>query len=81
METDSYVRVNSRGEEFKSYYVVWKPICENFLLTSPLCLNRTMQYGNFYFLENLIEEMFGLNRTMQYGNSLLHMQKHSLYFV
>ena len=34
--------------KFKSYYVVWKRVSPTFLVLSSICLNRTMQYGNFF---------------------------------
>ena len=53
---------------FKSYYVVWKlktsPGAKSFLI----CLNRTMQYGNFIFFVLFQRIRYRLNRTMQYGN-------------
>ena len=58
------------SSQFKSYYVVWKPIFSFFPNTIYLSLNRTMQYGNFEKDENNSSQSFGLNRTMQYGNWL-----------
>ena len=31
---------------FKSYYVVWKPPCDDWPTVRERGLNRTMQYGN-----------------------------------
>ena len=56
-------------EQFKSYYVVWKLIFFENENIRPQCLNRTMQYGNFFSLWWVLMCAFCLNRTMQYGNS------------
>ena len=58
-------------EQFKSYYVVWKPICGLDIGLRADSLNRTMQYGNNNGSSNDILESNRLNRTMQYGNSFL----------
>ena len=58
METRQRNERRQYWQLFKSYYVVWKLIKRVIAKKKAICLNRTMQYGNFYFLENLIEEMF-----------------------
>ena len=48
---------NTNANKFKSYYVVWKPICFSLsvrIISS--CLNRTMQYGNFYIFPQFSSE-------------------------
>ena len=46
METDSDVVYSEEVDEFKSYYVVWKPTCTSLIMSDSPGLNRTMQYGN-----------------------------------
>ena len=53
---------------FKSYYVVWKPRPSVISFAFVRRLNRTMQYGNFFFQKVHFLRRPGLNRTMQYGN-------------
>ena len=53
---------------FKSYYVVWKLILFFLFISISLCLNRTMQYGNYSEVLWSYSIRVGLNRTMQYGN-------------
>ena len=35
-------------KEFKSYYVVWKQKIHEYFKFGFNCLNRTMQYGNYF---------------------------------
>ena len=42
METGQSTKINSAVKQFKSYYVVWKRICECQPHDSPFGLNRTM---------------------------------------
>ena len=56
---------------FKSYYVVWKHICEFLHNIFHHSLNRTMQYGNKNSPRRGRHKNKGLNRTMQYGNYLV----------
>ena len=46
METTGCKQYIQRNFEFKSYYVVWKPLCSVYNNYQIPCLNRTMQYGN-----------------------------------
>ena len=46
METVRIKFKEKNVEGFKSYYVVWKLYCGFNDIIHPLCLNRTMQYGN-----------------------------------
>ena len=46
METMLPAGTGVGDKEFKSYYVVWKPIANNSFVTQYRSLNRTMQYGN-----------------------------------
>ena len=63
-----YIPLKNSFTLFKSYYVVWKQLGTNYIVRYLTCLNRTMQYGNYYYYI-LLCSMFGsLNRTMQYGN-------------
>ena len=42
METDSDVVYSEEVDEFKSYYVVWKPTCTSLIMSDSPGLNRTM---------------------------------------
>ena len=54
---------------FKSYYVVWKPPCDDWpTVREREGLNRTMQYGNQGEIKRRGKIVLSLNRTMQYGN-------------
>ena len=46
METAEALKKSRRTEQFKSYYVVWKPRGRQVLQCDDKGLNRTMQYGN-----------------------------------
>ena len=46
METHISELEVAKDEQFKSYYVVWKPECEKTIRGRYRGLNRTMQYGN-----------------------------------
>ena len=47
METEKAVEDVEEEEQFKSYYVVWKPEVATTAPGTFTGLNRTMQYGNF----------------------------------
>ena len=50
METSAHICDKKQRKKFKSYYVVWKqPTQQSFILCFQ-CLNRTMQYGNVFFI-------------------------------
>ena len=68
METFILYFLFSVFRQFKSYYVVWKLVYVIPSFMFPSSLNRTMQYGNAYFVSVKVPKTTSLNRTMQYGN-------------
>ena len=58
--------------QFKSYYVVWKPVDFKTVQLRKNSLNRTMQYGNYLKEDTTFRISASLNRTMQYGNDFLY---------
>ena len=63
-----YIAGGLAGIMFKSYYVVWKLFLREKSTKAHRCLNRTMQYGNFWLPRGVTFSILCLNRTMQYGN-------------
>ena len=47
METNYNCKNRDKEKQFKSYYVVWKPMAGYDARPKGGSLNRTMQYGNF----------------------------------
>ena len=68
METTKYINKKIKTQEFKSYYVVWKPQvgCE--------VMSSQREFKSYYvvwkpeFVTSKYSNFTGLNRTMQYGN-------------
>ena len=48
METKKHAAAQNFQEQFKSYYVVWKPTSGRKFRRAVVSLNRTMQYGNLH---------------------------------
>ena len=48
METKLFTWASFMQVMFKSYYVVWKLPSLSTTKEKDICLNRTMQYGNFF---------------------------------
>ena len=68
METFLIEKNKEKKLKFKSYYVVWKLFFHFADNNAIVCLNRTMQYGNYFVGLAAGVAKNGLNRTMQYGN-------------
>ena len=75
METISKSHSFFSSSLFKSYYVVWKLWGSVFSESEQLCLNRTMQYGNYFCYVYYFISRDSLNRTMQYGNYIKRILK------